>query len=348
MPGGRITPFVMRPAAAAVLVLVPLLWTPTAADAVAPTCQGQPATVQGSQGSVQGTAGDDVIVLSGAASAVDAGAGNDLICLRGTKKILSIYPGAGDDVVDASGAGARTWTELGPGSDTITGSSFADEVIIGEHTEGVADVPGHYVVNTGTGGDNVTLKEKGAVVEARLGRGNDLFAISTAFAGAGSVLDLGRGRDTFAVQDHWEYSNARGTALLVDLDLGTARWRDVDFALHHAENVSGYAERVEVHGTDDHNRIFGHGCDVDLRGRGGADTIYLSSFNATDIAPALDDCREALRLRAYGNSGDDFLSGGKYHDVFIGGPGRDKAHGGPGDHDLCDAEIVAGKGCLQS
>jgi Ca2+-binding RTX toxin-like protein len=338
----------MRPAAAAVLVLVPLVWTPTAADAAAPTCQGQPATVQGSQGFVQGTAGDDVIVLSGAASAVDAGAGNDLICLRGTKKILSIYPGAGDDVVDASGAGARTWTELGPGSDTITGSSFADEVIIGEHTDGVADVPGHYVVSTGTGRDTVTLNEKGAVVDARLGRGNDLFVIYTAFAGPGSTLDLGVGTDSFVVQDHWEYSDARGTALLIDLGLGIARWRDVDFALRRTENVSGYAERVEMHGSNERNRLFGHGCDVDLRGRGGDDLIYLSSDNAVDIAPALGDCQQDLRLRAYGTSGDDVLRGGKYHDVLIGGHGRDKAHGGPGGHDRCDAELVAGKGCLGS
>ena len=67
MHGGRITPLVMRPAAAAVLVLVPLLWTPTTADAAATTCQGQDATVVGAPGGAAiGTDGPDVIVTGGA------------------------------------------------------------------------------------------------------------------------------------------------------------------------------------------------------------------------------------------------------------------------------------------
>jgi hypothetical protein len=338
-------------AATAALVLVPLVWTPAVAEAAGATCQGQAATIEGSNGTVNGTASDDVIVVTGTVSRVYAGDGADLVCLvdttkLGGRRVVQVDSGAGDDVVDASGAGAGTSIGLGPGADTLTGSPFDDYVTVGVHSDTMtAGDPGPYVVTSGAGRDTVTLLGKGATVDARLGRGPDVIAIRASFAGPDSVFDLGRGKDSAAFEVYWDEPGAGATSLFADLTQDSVTWRGVTSTLLNTENISGYAERVKILGDGEPNRFYGHGCNVDLRGGGGEDRLTLSSFSAMDIAPVLAECEPTTRLRARGNRGDDFMSGGKRHDVFIGGLGRDKAHGGPAGHDRCDAEIVAGKGC---
>ena len=50
--------------------------TTTAADAAAPTCQGQTATIVGSGRAIRGTEGRDVVVTNGATSVSTLGAGH--------------------------------------------------------------------------------------------------------------------------------------------------------------------------------------------------------------------------------------------------------------------------------
>ena len=57
-----------------------------------------------------------------------------------------------------------------------------------------------------------------------------------------------------------------------------------------------------------------------VKGKGGADTIVLSS-ERMDQAPFIDtELPEGVPLRALGNGGDDYLEGGWRHDELIGGP----------------------------
>ena len=51
--------------------------------AAAAVCQGQPATIEGSTGTITGTEGNDVIVSTGADTDVQALGGNDLVCVVG-------------------------------------------------------------------------------------------------------------------------------------------------------------------------------------------------------------------------------------------------------------------------
>lgn len=124
---------------AAVLLGVTLLPGPGAAAAAGESCQDRPATIVGSDGStVTGTEGPDVIVTNGATS-VDALGGDDLVCLTGVSN-PGVDAGSGDDVVvSALAADSFPTIELGPGSDTFTGSAASEAVHTGGKRRGVLD-----------------------------------------------------------------------------------------------------------------------------------------------------------------------------------------------------------------
>ena len=121
-------------ALAAALAAAPVLPTaltgPVApAYAVAAVCQGQPATIEGSTGTITGTEGNDVIVAHRDGSGVRALGGNDLICVVGG----DVYTGPGDDSVcppprpapppSPSCSAATTPTSAGPGPATSSPTS---------------------------------------------------------------------------------------------------------------------------------------------------------------------------------------------------------------------------------
>lgn len=116
------------------LLCVALASTSSPAHSEPLTCGGRAVTVAGSVG----TAGDDVMVVTGQGSA-SSGSGSDLVCIRvassGEPYLLALDAGPGDDtVVNESADGAvRVSTVLGAGADTYTGNATGEVVIGGEH-----------------------------------------------------------------------------------------------------------------------------------------------------------------------------------------------------------------------
>jgi Ca2+-binding RTX toxin-like protein len=324
---------------------------PSSTAHAAGTCLGQPATIEASSGDVEGTPADDVIVVSGKVRFVRAGGGDDLICLDGTtpfnsNRQISVDSGPGADTVDASKAGAKVSARLPEGEDSFIGSAFDDYVVVGSTGAllGAPGDPGPFSVTTGAGKDSLLI-EVGAVVGADLGGGSDGVRVRNAEGGAPHHIDLGAGRDTASFEDEWDEFGAAGeTSLIVNLEQDVAQWHGVTSALLGAENIRAVARRIRVRGDDGPNSFFSFGCDVVFRGGRGDDTTTMKTIGIYDTQPF--DCKPGEVRRAYGNKGDDFLGGGRSHDVLVGGPGRDKAHGGPGGDDVCIAEIVAGKGCV--
>lgn len=150
----RSTSFTTTTLTAALLGLS--LLTPTSAAAASgETCQGQAATIVGSDRNtpIVGTEGPDVIVSTGA-RVVDARGGNDLICVVGNDVVPRIDAGSGDDVVDVS-AGYGATAVLGPGADTYIGSDGTDHVWAGtRHRDGSTDADTEVdVIDTGRGQD---------------------------------------------------------------------------------------------------------------------------------------------------------------------------------------------------
>ena len=116
------------------------------------TCHGLPVTVQAHRGTVVGTAGRDVIGLTGPARVIARG-GDDIICgSRGTDRIHAgpgddiVVARAGDDVLRGGPGTDRLFGEQGsdrldggPGRDYLMGGSGRDTVLRGRGTVKVAD-----------------------------------------------------------------------------------------------------------------------------------------------------------------------------------------------------------------
>jgi hypothetical protein len=121
----------MTPRAALVVILVApfavALTGPVGPAYAATMCQGHPATVEGSNGILTGTEGDDVIVGHGTAVGVQALGGNDLVCVDGG----DVDTGLGDDsVVSHAPSGAFTSASLVGGNDTYVSSAGGSSDVI--------------------------------------------------------------------------------------------------------------------------------------------------------------------------------------------------------------------------
>ncbi|RYB90181.1 hypothetical protein EUA06_12375 [Nocardioides glacieisoli] len=112
------------------------LLVPAGAQAAGETCQGQPATVVGTDSqALVGTEGPDVVVTNGA-STVAALGGTDLVCVTGdvigspdTSRVVVIDTGAGDDSVEVSAERWSTRTELGDGADTFVATNDREQAV---------------------------------------------------------------------------------------------------------------------------------------------------------------------------------------------------------------------------
>src|SRR3712207_8807042 len=90
------------------LLLPPLLALGTSPAQAAGTCQGMAATIESSGGTVTGTPGDDVILVTGPAD-VNALEGHDVICMaEGT-----LLAGPGDDRIEVTTPNSSTIHEIG-------------------------------------------------------------------------------------------------------------------------------------------------------------------------------------------------------------------------------------------
>ncbi len=111
------------------------------AQAQAPTCHGQRATIVARPGRVTvGTPGDDVIVGTPGRDVIRSGAGADVICARGGAD--DVKSGAGADLVD-----------LGSGDDSARTGSGADIVIGGAGRDIIKGQRGSDLMLGGDGND---------------------------------------------------------------------------------------------------------------------------------------------------------------------------------------------------
>jgi Ca2+-binding RTX toxin-like protein len=297
------------------LVLAGALGLPASPAHAAATCRDQAATIEATGGTVEGTPGPDVIVVTGTNTKVLAGEGDDLVCVVGGAGVLSVDAGPGNDVVDTTAAGTPTDTVLGAGADTFAGGAQSDTVRS-------AGDPATDTVATGAGRDTFTTYANGPVV-VDLGPDDDILSFNATEGTAGSQLDLGDGSDLLLVED--------AVDLAVDLDEGTLVQKGVVSKLVGAEDVQASGHDVVVRGDDGDNDVRVTGCRVTLSGAGGNDVL------AQIGKPAQPDPTCKVKAKLSGQGGKDRLRGFSGRDTLIGGKGRDIANGGSG-RDLCRAE----------
>jgi Ca2+-binding RTX toxin-like protein len=279
-------------AAVVVLMLVPpglLVGSP--ARAAAATCQGQPATIEGSSGVIAGTEGNDVIVSTGPDTEVQAKGGNDLICVVGGH----VFTGPGDDsVVSTAPAGTFTLAYLVGGNDSYVGGAGGSDVIADEVTS-----------------VHVTMSAGGGVME--------LFPTST--PGTGTV-DFGTAGGYLSAFGEKE---AR-----VDLSAQTASVDGVLTVTTvgvHSATATGC--RVRMMGDKGRNLLDAYGADIVVKGRGGRDRLARVG-NGFDLdLPPCSHFKSVFKGqggsdRLSGRNSDDVLLGGRGYDVAEGSGGNDR------------------------
>lgn len=150
-------------------------------------CNGIPVTISSSARVINGTSGNDVILVRGSGKhTVNAGNGNDVICSAGGSDFIS--GGAGNDVIN-SGSGQDV-VNSGSGNDVINAGAGKDVIKAGSGNDNVIAGSGNDTVNGGTGDDSLNG-----------GTGNDLLTgnsgIDVIWGNAGNdSLNGGAGNDS--------------------------------------------------------------------------------------------------------------------------------------------------------
>ena len=291
----------------------------TGAQAV-PICFGQPATILGTGGQVDGTPGDDVIVGSDGVDHVDAYEGDDRICV-GKGNEFSVDAGPGRDRISG-----------GPGWDDLTGGAGHDLIRGGPGDDVLRDGRGNDVLQGGPGRDRLGGYggHQGSDT-ARGGPGRDELVVF-----GNDRLDGGRGRDLLQ-------SGGR-TGVVLDLSAPTLR---------SIESVRG-TDRNDVLIGDGRNNLFipVYGDDR-IDGKGGRDTAFFDRFeDFIETGLTID-----LTAGTATGAGDDILSGiedvigSEGPDVILGDAGRNRLFGFYGDdvlkgldgEDVLDGDVRVGR-----
>jgi Ca2+-binding RTX toxin-like protein len=191
---------------------------------VVPTVNGKPATIyvnaanrivggpnngQNYSGTLNGTAGNDVIFATEGNDTINGSGGSDTINARGGTNSITVTQG--DSYIEA-GSGNDT-ISLGSGSDEVragdganfiyTNASSADgtnRITSGSGNDNISMRTGNNIINSGGGNDNIGVGVGRDTIDA--GAGNDYIysiGILTTIAGDVNTIDAGEGVNTIAV-----------------------------------------------------------------------------------------------------------------------------------------------------
>jgi Ca2+-binding RTX toxin-like protein len=280
------------------------LGAPAGASVVVPTCDGQAATIVGTDGddTLTGTTGNDIVVLGAGNDTFGADLGDDTVC-----------GGVGDDTIGGGKGVDHLFGE--DGNDHLDGghdATFEDDAVdggIGNDT--LSGESGTYL--GGAGADTYLSPEEGGQnLTVRLGSGADKAVIDNLYL---ATFYGDEGRDVFQVPDPFMGADTDRTIAHVDGGPGIGR---LTFAGSH--------HKVQI--------LVNHA--TALWGRGTITFGFMDEF----VGSERDDTLTGNSLvddRLFGSGGDDVLRGNAGDDHLVGGKGSDTAYGGRG-HDTCTAE----------
>lgn len=279
----------MRVAVLSVLVVAGLGVVPAhAADGE--TCQGKPATIVQTGGTVDGTPGDDVIVATSGPNGitVHAAAGDDTVCIRsGTVTYDSVDGGAGVDSVEARSPG------YAEGRLTMVDFEHLD-VKTFFHLSGI-ELEWTQVPSVLDGAVDASYDESG-----RAARYLDNPTVYMSVGGDDTSLrvDLRRGR----------------------VSLGD----DLGFGLTGVDDIGMTAEKLRAFGNGDRNYFFLTGCDVVARGGDGNDRLWMRDRKVDRKCAGARLYGQRGPDKLAGSQRNDTLIGGPDRDLARGGNGRDR------------------------
>jgi Ca2+-binding RTX toxin-like protein len=300
---------------------------------------------------VNGTNGDDIIVVAG-----DAG-GVSVLGLQATVNVffpeaandrLTVNGLAGDDVLNASSLeadGIKLTLNGGAGEDVFLGSEGDDLINGGDGDDAAFMGAGNDVFVWNPGDDNDTVEGQAGIDTLDFNGANVNEIIDIAANGNRVLFTRNIANVTMDLNDveTVSFDALGGADNIVINDLSGTDVTKVDVNL--ASTLGGsagddQADTIFINGTngDDVIQIVQNGSEVRVLGL--ATEITISNFDANDrlVINGLggDDVVEAsglgvgVSLTANGGDGDDVLVGGDGNDTLIGEAGDDVLIGGPG------------------
>ncbi len=330
---------------------------------------GQTGDGQADRVNVNGSAADEVIVISNATGEIVVAGLAAETRIRGTdadgRDQLQVNGAAGDDVIDASGltAGAVELTLLGGlGVDVFIGSQ-GDDLIIGQDGDDVALMgAGDDTFVWNPGDDNDTLEGQSGF-DTMLFNGNnaneniDISANGERarfFRNVASVTmdsdDVERiefnaqgGADNIVVND---LSGTDVTEIAINL-AAAGGGGDAQVDTVRAVGTNGDDVAIVV-GEGSNLQIIGLAAQIIVTGAETGDQAIITGLAGDDVIDASGVSAGAMSLVLDGGDGDDVLIGGAGNDVIFGGAGDDVLIGGEGDDVLDGGDgddiIIGGPG----
>jgi Ca2+-binding RTX toxin-like protein len=222
----------------------------------------------------------------------------------------------GDDVILASG---------GDDQNSISAKGGNDTICLGEG-----------VVFAGTGKDSVyvggeVMTEYLDIRDAEnlgitIGAGGAFLQLVNIRRGDGSV-DVGAGAALTLIGKN---------KVDVDLEDDTMKLDGGSYSLVGTPGIFSIARSVVLVGdaADNNLRINQYSCKATIKGGKGDDDLEIAGSDGDLLFPKNCGTRKP---KVYGQKGDDTLTGRRYDDLLVGGPGKDEAFGSFGT-DTCVAE----------
>jgi Ca2+-binding RTX toxin-like protein len=303
---------------------------------------------------VEGTAGDDVVHVTGAPmGAVVSGLAAE-VRISGAEAAndqLTIDLLAGADVLDASAlpGGLLLAANGGPGIDFLIGGSGGDVFTGGQGDDVALMGPGDdtFVWNPGDGSDIVegqagadTLRFNGAniseVIDISANGGRVRFTRNVATI----TMDL---NDVEAIEfnalggaDRITMNDLSGTDVTrVSVDLSAAGGGGDGAADDVVANATNGDDVASVTGSGGSASVAGLAALLQITGAEAAiDRLTVNGLAGDDVIEASGLAADAILLTEDGGDGDDVLIGGAGNDTLLGGAGDDVLLGGPGTDTL--------------
>src|ERR1700690_2585163 len=312
---------------------------------------------------VDGTAGNDTIQVSGVGGSVTVAGLPATVTLAGSEGAndqLIVSGGAGNDVISAASLVAgnvQLTIDGGAGNDTITGSAGNDMLLGGDGNDTVIGGRGNDVAFLGNGNDTFIWNpgDGSDVVEGQAGTDTLVFnganvAENIDISANGSRVRMFRdvGNVTMDLNgiEHIQLATLGGADNVTVDDLSGTDAKQVAIDLSATPGSGqgdGVADTVNVNGTagDDHISVVSNGSSVLVNGLpaqvtingvdAGLDSLVVNGGTGDDIINASGLHAGQVNLTINGGDGNDTIPGSAGNDPVIGGRGNDVANLGAGD-----------------
>ncbi len=325
-------------------------------------------TINGGGGAdnIFGNGGDDTMSTYGSETVVDGGTGNNSLIVRSMAGLsaINLSVAAGSDQTTGDTASVRNFqnvdTTLVAGGFTVTGSTAANIIRLGNNIDVVDGNGGADVITTAGGDDTVTYR--GTEVSIDAGSGFDRLTLGT--LGTITTIDFSAADQTVGDSTLVSgFDSLTATAISASINLrghsGT-NWLNTGSGNDTIDGLGGY-DSISAGAGDD--RVAYYGTEERIDGGSGSNTLVMNAASIIALANTdqttgdgatvlnfqnIDSTAVSAAMTIVGSTGANNLTTGAGNDTIDGNGGADSISSGGGDDNVTyrgtEASINGGTG----